>query len=99
MELIKKNIDKIRSICKNHKVNTLYVYGSVLTNKYNKNSDIDFLVKFRDVELFYYFENYMSFKENLEKVFKKNIDLLEEQTLKNPYLIASINRNKELIYG
>jgi len=35
----------------------------------------------------------------LKNIFKKEIDLIEEQTLKNPILIKSINDNKELIYG
>ena len=34
-----------------------------------------------------------------QKIFKRDIDLVEEQTLKNPILINSINKNKELIYG
>lgn len=46
-----------------------------------------------------YFENYMNLKENLKKLFGRKVDLLEEQTLKNPILIKSINKSKELIYG
>jgi predicted nucleotidyltransferase len=41
----------------------------------------------------------MNFKENLKKLLGRDIDLLEEQTLKNPILINSINKTKELIYG
>jgi predicted nucleotidyltransferase len=41
----------------------------------------------------------MNFKENLRKLLGREIDLLEEQTLKNPILIRSINNSKELIYG
>ena len=46
-----------------------------------------------------YFENYIAFKSTLKKIFNREIDLVEEQTLKNPILINSINRNKELVYG
>jgi len=41
----------------------------------------------------------MELKENLESLFGRKVDLLEEQTLKNPILIRSINESKELIYG
>ena len=46
-----------------------------------------------------YFQNYMELKKNLESLFGRKVDLLEEQTLKNPILINSINESKELIYG
>jgi len=41
----------------------------------------------------------MGFKENLKKLLGRDIDLNEEQTLKNPILINSINENKKMIYG
>jgi predicted nucleotidyltransferase len=41
----------------------------------------------------------MAFKTSLELLFGRKIDLVEEQTLKNPILIRSINESKELIYG
>ncbi len=77
----------------------MYLFGSALTSDFNENSDFDFLVKFKSIELSEYFDNYMNFKENLRKLLGREIDLLEEQTLKNPILIRSINKSKELIYG
>jgi predicted nucleotidyltransferase len=41
----------------------------------------------------------MDFKESLEKLFGRDVDLVEEQTLRNPILINSINKSKKLIYG
>jgi predicted nucleotidyltransferase len=41
----------------------------------------------------------MNFKSNLENLFGREVDLVEEQTLKNPILINSINKSKELVYG
>jgi predicted nucleotidyltransferase len=46
-----------------------------------------------------YFENYISLQIFLENLFERKVDLLEEQTLKNPYLIQSINQDKVKIYG
>jgi predicted nucleotidyltransferase len=77
----------------------MYLFGSVLNSNFTKDSDIDLLVKFKSIELSKYFDNYMDFKENLEKLFGREVDLVEEQTLKNPILIKSINKSKELIYG
>ena len=41
----------------------------------------------------------MDFKEKLENLFGRKVDLVEEQTLRNPILISAINKSKELIYG
>ena len=60
---------------------------------------MDFLVEFDDVDLYNYFDNYMDLKESLEELFDIKVDLVEIQTLKNPILIRSIDRNKKLIYG
>jgi hypothetical protein len=77
----------------------MYLFGSALNSDFNSDSDIDFLVKFKPMNLAGYFENYMNFKESLKNLLEREIDLLEEQTLKNPILIDSIEKNKELIYG
>ena len=75
----------------------LYAFGSVVSGNLRTDSDVDLLVKFGDV--FNYFDNYMDFKESLENLLNRKVDLLEEQTLKNPILIRSINRNKKIVYG
>lgn len=99
MNLIKQNQLAITQLCTKHNVQKLYAFGSVLTDNFNSNSDIDLLVKFNDFDVQDYFMNYSTLKENLEIVLRKKVDLLEEQTLKNPILIRSINKNKQLIYG
>lgn len=86
-------------MCKKHKVNKLYLFESATNKDFNDTSDIDFLESYNTSDLSLYFEKYMSFKEILRKLFKRDIDLIEEQTLENPILINSINKSKELIYG
>jgi len=66
---------------------------------FNKNSDVDFLVQFSNVDPLEYFDNYMDLKEKLEKLLARKIDLVEKQTLKNPILKRTVDRNKVLIYG
>ena len=99
MRIIDKNIDKIRTLCNKHKVVRLFVFGSVLTDNFNKSSDIDFLVDFSNVNLYDYADNYFDLKKSLESLLKRQIDLLEEKAVKNPYLKQSIDSSKRLIYG
>ncbi|MFN4854161.1 MAG: nucleotidyltransferase family protein [Bacteroidota bacterium] len=82
-----------------YKVESMYLFGSATNSNFTNNSDIDFLVKFKNMDLSDYFDNYMSLKSRLEKICGRSVDLVEEQTLRNPILINSIKNSKELIYG
>ena len=99
MSIIDKNIDTIKALCNKHKVSRLFVFGSILTDNFKKSSDIDFLVDFSGVDLYDYADNYFDLKKSLEKLLKRQIDLLEDKTVKNPYLKQSIDSSKQLIYG
>jgi predicted nucleotidyltransferase len=99
MGIIDRNIEELKKLCTLYNVEKMYLFGSILNANFNKESDIDFLVKFKAIEISTYFDNYMDFKENLEKLLGREVDLVEEQTLRNPILINSINKSKELIYG
>jgi uncharacterized protein len=55
---------------------------------------VDFLVRFSSIPLEDYFENFINFKISFEKLLGRKVDLLKEQTLNNPHLIESINRDK-----
>lgn len=99
MGIIEKNREDLKKLCALHNVERMYLFGSALNANFNKESDIDLLVKFKSIDLSKYFDNYMDFKEKLEKLFGREVDLVEEQTLRNPILINSINKSKELIYG
>jgi predicted nucleotidyltransferase len=99
MGIIDQHIDDLNRLCILYNIEKLYLFGSVLTPNFGNNSDIDFLVKFKDIDLSTYFDNYMNFKLHLENLFGREVDLVEEQTLRNPILINSINKSKELVYG
>ena len=99
MNILENHINTLNRLCEEHNVDKMYLFGSALKKSFSDKSDIDFLVRFKQIDLANYFENYMSFKEDLKKLLGREIDLVEEQTLKNPILIKSINQSKELVYG
>lgn len=97
--MIDKNIDKVRALCLKHKVTKLFVFGSIITDSFKKDSDIDFVVDFAGIDLYDYADNYFDFKFSLEDLLKREVDLLEEKAIRNPYLRKSIDSTKQLIYG
>jgi uncharacterized protein len=98
MNIIEKNLTKLFDLCKRHKVKELYIFGSVLTDKFNDNSDIDLLVQFENFDILEYFDNYMDFKENLENLLERPVDLLENQAIRNPVFRNVVDREKKLVY-
>jgi predicted nucleotidyltransferase len=98
MNLIEKNIDTLSVFCKQHKVRELYIFGSILSNRFNDKSDVDFLVQFETVDILDYFDNYMDFKEKLEILFNRPVDLLENQAIHNPIFRRVLDRDKKLVY-
>jgi predicted nucleotidyltransferase len=89
----------IARLCKTYHVKTLYAFGSVLTTRFTDASDIDLIVDFENVSLDDYGDNYFDFKFSLEDTLHRKIDLLEEQSIKNPYFLQHVNQQKELLYG
>lgn len=99
MHILENHIETLNRLCEKHNVDKMYLFGSAVKEDFSEQSDIDFLVRFKPIELADYFQNYISFKEDLKNLLGREIDLVEEQTLKNPILIKSINQSKELVYG
>ena len=97
--IIDKNIDKIRDICRQHHILSLSVFGSVLTEKFNDKSDIDLLVSFKPLEFGEYADNYFQTAESFEKIFNRRVDLVTDKSLSNPYFIDAVNSTKQQIYG
>lgn len=99
MTLIDRNIEQIRQLCLKHNVDKLFVFGSVLTDNFEKDSDVDLIVDFKGVPIPQYADNYFDLKYALEKIFNREVDLLENKAVRNPYLRKSIDSSKKLIYG
>jgi uncharacterized protein len=81
-----------------HHVGKLFVFGSIVRDSLKPESDVDFLVSFKQIRLEEYADNYFEFKFSLEDLFEGEIDLLEEKAITNPYLLKSINSEKQLVY-
>ena len=99
MVVLDNHMISIVKLCKTYKVKTLYVFGSVLTEKFHKDSDVDFIVDFENLPVEDYVDNYFDLKFSLEDILKRPIDLLEEKAIKNPYFKQNVNRQKQLVYG
>lgn len=100
ISLLKDNLSQLNLIFQSHKVEKAYVFGSAVSGRFSKDSDIDFLISFQsEIEPLERGELWWSLYDTLRALFKKEIDIMTESSLKNPYFIQEIDRTKELIYG
>lgn len=101
MKLIELNLQRILDLCRLHRVKSLSVFGSILTDRFNDQSDVDLLVDFEPVnhDESDYVGNYFDLKESLEKLFNRKVDLIEYGMNLNPIFKALVDKKKLLIYG
>jgi len=99
MQFIEQHTREIETLCHQHHVRRLYVFGSVLTNDFALDSDVDLIVDFEPLDTAQYADNYFNFKFALEDTLHRNVDLLEEKAIKNPYFRQAIENQRQLIYG
>lgn len=95
---LEKYLSAIKLLCYHHKVSKLYAFGSVLTDRFNKDSDVDFIVDFQPLDILQYADNYYDLKFSLENVLHRSVDLLEEKAIKNPYFQQVVNNKRHLVY-
>jgi predicted nucleotidyltransferase len=83
----------------NAAVKKLYIFGSALTSHFDENSsDIDVLIETENISPEEKGEYLIALWEDLEKLFKRKVDLLTENSLRNPYLVHEIEQTRKLIY-
>lgn len=101
MKLIERHIHVIIELCKKYNVKSLAVFGSILTDRFNAQSDVDLLVDFNavDPDSFDYLSNYFDLRDALEKLFNRTVDLIEYGSNLNPLFRDAVDRHKQIIYG
>lgn len=101
MKLIEMNIDKIIALCKKYKVAKLWVFGSILTPRFNDESDVDFLVDFdeRNIELLDFADNFFDFIHEIEAVMGRKVDMVVNKSIKNRFFRAEVDENRKLLWS
>ncbi len=98
-KIIENKLSELKIICSLLGVRRLFVFGSVMSDKFSDDSDIDVLISFdENLSIEQYTQNYFKLHYRLQELFKRPVDIVTERTLSNPYFIESIDETKKLIY-
>jgi uncharacterized protein len=91
---------EVTALCRRFYVRRLDLFGSAARDDFDAaTSDLDFLVEFDRGGPLDAFEAYFGFKEALEDLFGRGVDLVEAGAVENPYLKASIEASRENVYA
>lgn len=98
-DYIKNNKAQFESYCNEFHVAKLYGFGSAISDSFDPlHSDIDLLVQIEEADPVKRGEYLMNFWDKMESYFKRKVDLLTPASIRNPYLIKSIEKSKVLLY-
>ena len=98
-EIIGDKSGNLLSLCLSHQVKELYFFGSAAKGTFDDGkSDLDILVSIDLNDPVSRGEKLISFWDNMELLFNRKVDLLTEPSIKNPFLLSSINSSKVLVY-
>jgi hypothetical protein len=90
---------QIADLCRRYSVERLFAFGSVLTDRFNDESDVDLIVDIADESPLEYADNYFNLKFGLSDLFGRPVDLLENKALRNAQMRKHIDESKQLIYA
>lgn len=91
--------EDLADFCRRHGVKELAIFGSAVRSDFRPESDVDVLVEFYP-EVSLDWETWLAMEAELSRMFGGHrIDLIERQTLKNPFRRASILASRQVLYA
>lgn len=97
--ILKNKLPSVYAVLKKYKVKQAYVFGSIVTDDFDNNSDIDLLITLQDnLEPGEYTDCFWGLYFELPEILGRPVDLVMSETVKNPFFKKSLDNSKELIY-
>ena len=98
--LVEEKHQAIDAICRRFDVRRLEVFGSAARGvDFPDTSDVDFLVEFDPASRLPPLDGYFGLQAELSTLLGRPVDLVEAGAVRNPYVLASIERNREVVYA
>ena len=95
---VKMDRGRVEAFCRKWKVKELSLFGSVVTEEFGPESDVDVLVDLeRGHGLTLY--DWLDMIDELREIFGREVDLVSKRGLKNPMRRSEILRTAEVVYA
>jgi predicted nucleotidyltransferase len=91
---------QVAELCRRSRVRRLELFGSAARDDFDEaHSDIDFLVELDNDPQVSPLDAYFGLKDALETMFGRPVDLVSVGSVVNPYVMAAIERDRQLVYA
>ena len=97
--ILEKHLPKIEQACRAAKVRRLFVFGSVLTDQFGENSDVDFIAEFAPMTPEDYADHYFQLCEDLEAILQRPVDVITPAAIRNPIFQIELETHRHLLYS
>jgi len=99
-EQVKEKREQIAELCRQFRVRRLALFGSALGDDFQPDrSDLDFVVEFETLAPGTYADTYFGLIAALERLFERKVDLVEPESVRNPYFRQEIEATQETLYA
>jgi len=91
-------LKQIEAFCRLWKIKEFALFGSILREDFRSDSDIDVLVSF-EADGGFTFDNRVEMLDELAAIFGRKVDLVEKNTIRNPFRRHEILTTQEVVYA
>ena len=91
--------DRLQKLCEKFNVKELYLFGSATSGNLTTKSDLDFIVKFDRQSYEGAFDQFIDFKQGLEKIYGRSVDLYHDKKFRNSIFQKEVERSRKLLYA
>jgi hypothetical protein len=91
-------MDKISAFCKKWKIKEFSLFGSVLRDDFRPDSDVDALISFVENPGWDLYD-WVNMIEELKTIFGREVDLVSQKGLRNPFRRQNILATREVLYA
>ncbi|MBM3474018.1 MAG: hypothetical protein FJX75_12175 [Armatimonadetes bacterium] len=97
--VVREQLGALPEICRTHRVRRLLLFGSAATDEFDSHaSDIDLVVDFHPMPVREYAGNYFALLDALQELFGRQVDLIEQPAIRNPYIRQAIEDTRVSLY-
>ncbi len=98
--IVEQRKTALTELCRRYGVERLFVFGSAVLGRFDpRRSDLDFLVRFAKREpTGEYADRYLGFADALEQLFERPVDLVTEESIRNPFFRREVEATRQVLY-
>ncbi|MEQ9623791.1 nucleotidyltransferase family protein [Coleofasciculus chthonoplastes] len=95
---VEVSTEQIAGFCQHWQINEFALFGSILRDDFRPDSDVDVLVSFAPQAKWSLWD-IIKMKEELKTLFRREVDLVQKDCLRNPFRRYEILSTKQVIYA